>query len=186
MRVPRKAGEIIFGNVVAKVIEQEERVEVRGVAEAEGATEMNTGALHSWFGGYKSFYGAYRHSLAPLSRVRRIACALKAGTACRAPTGPAASGVSVDGYGCALYQMRVVATQKQNDARDFFRLRPFCKIGFGHGLAIRGRVDDARRYGIGAYAGAFKVRGKGIDHRDRRRFRRGIGGCSGSMVDGGF
>jgi hypothetical protein len=41
MRVPRKARQIIRGNVVAEVVEKEERVELGGVAETERAAQMH-------------------------------------------------------------------------------------------------------------------------------------------------
>ena len=50
MRMPGKAGEIVLGNVVAEVVEQQERVEVGGVAEAEGAAQMHAGAFERGLG----------------------------------------------------------------------------------------------------------------------------------------
>src|ERR1700755_2320604 len=40
MRMPGKSGKVIFGNIVAKVVEQEKRVEVFGVAEAERTAQV--------------------------------------------------------------------------------------------------------------------------------------------------
>ena len=45
VRMPWEACEIILGNVVAKVVEQQERIEVGGVAEAERAAQVNAGAF---------------------------------------------------------------------------------------------------------------------------------------------
>ena len=45
MRMPRKAGAIIVRPVVAEIVEQEKRIEFRRVAEAEGAVELDAGAL---------------------------------------------------------------------------------------------------------------------------------------------
>src|SRR6266704_929912 len=43
MGMPGEAGEIIFRNVIAKVIQQKERVEFRSVSEAERAPQMHAG-----------------------------------------------------------------------------------------------------------------------------------------------
>ena len=40
MRMPRKAGAIIVGTIVAEIVEQQERIELAGVAEAEGAVQL--------------------------------------------------------------------------------------------------------------------------------------------------
>ena len=50
VRVPGKAREIILGNVIAEVIEQEEWIEVGGVAEAEGAAQVYARAFERWLG----------------------------------------------------------------------------------------------------------------------------------------
>ncbi len=42
MRMPWKTGQIILRLFIAKVVEQEERVEVSGVAETERTPQMNT------------------------------------------------------------------------------------------------------------------------------------------------
>jgi hypothetical protein len=46
MRMPGKAGEIVLRAVVAEVVEQQERVELAGVTEAEGAVELDARAFH--------------------------------------------------------------------------------------------------------------------------------------------
>ena len=43
--VPREAGEVVLGDVVAEIVEEEERVEVGGVAEAERAAQVNARAF---------------------------------------------------------------------------------------------------------------------------------------------
>jgi hypothetical protein len=45
MRVPGEAGQIIGRVLVPEIIEQEERIEVPGLAEAEGALELHPGTL---------------------------------------------------------------------------------------------------------------------------------------------
>ena len=44
--MPGKAGEIIARAVVAEIVEQQKRVELAGIAEAEGAPQFYAGALH--------------------------------------------------------------------------------------------------------------------------------------------
>ena len=51
MRMPGKAGAILVGTVVAEIVEQQERIELGGVAEAEGAAQMDAGALDRGLGG---------------------------------------------------------------------------------------------------------------------------------------
>jgi hypothetical protein len=46
MRVPGKAGQILVRVVVPKVIEEQKRIEIRGVSESEGTAEVHTGALY--------------------------------------------------------------------------------------------------------------------------------------------
>jgi hypothetical protein len=42
MWMPGKAGKVVFGTIVPKVIQQEERIEVSGFAEAEGAVQLDS------------------------------------------------------------------------------------------------------------------------------------------------
>jgi hypothetical protein len=49
MRVPRKTGEVILGHIIPEIIEEEERVKVRSIAEAEGPAQMHTSAFESRF-----------------------------------------------------------------------------------------------------------------------------------------
>jgi hypothetical protein len=50
MWVPRETGEVIGGDIVAEIVEEQERVGVGGTAEAERAAEMDTRAFESGFG----------------------------------------------------------------------------------------------------------------------------------------
>jgi hypothetical protein len=50
MGMPGEAGEVVGGDVVAEIVEQEKRVEVGGVAEAERAAEVDTGTFEGGFG----------------------------------------------------------------------------------------------------------------------------------------
>ena len=49
MRVPRETRQVIFRNVVAEIVQQEERVEFRGVAEPERAPQVHSRAFDGWF-----------------------------------------------------------------------------------------------------------------------------------------
>jgi hypothetical protein len=55
MRVPRKACKVILGNVVTEVIEQKEWIEIRGVAKAKRAAEMNARTFQGWLGSDETF-----------------------------------------------------------------------------------------------------------------------------------
>src|SRR5262245_66657466 len=66
MRVPREAGEEVLRVVVPEVVEEQERVEIRGVAEAEGALKLHASALHGGFGAAEPFDRANRHCRSPL------------------------------------------------------------------------------------------------------------------------
>src|SRR5262249_5457155 len=50
MRMPRKSREIFFRVVVAEIIQQQERIELFGVAEAERAAQMHAGAFERGLG----------------------------------------------------------------------------------------------------------------------------------------
>ncbi len=45
VRMPGKAAQVVVGHVVAEVVEEQERIDVFGLAKAEGATQMDTGTL---------------------------------------------------------------------------------------------------------------------------------------------
>ena len=46
VRVPREPGQVVSGTLVAEVVEQQERIELSGVPEAERATQVDAGAFH--------------------------------------------------------------------------------------------------------------------------------------------
>src|SRR5271168_1384106 len=46
VRVPGKSGAIVLRPVVAEIVEQQEGIEVAGVAEPEGAVKLHPGPLH--------------------------------------------------------------------------------------------------------------------------------------------
>ena len=45
MRMPREPGEVVGGTLVAEIVEQQERIELAGVAEPEGAAQLDAGAF---------------------------------------------------------------------------------------------------------------------------------------------
>src|SRR5260370_27495354 len=61
VRVPGKAGEIIFRHVIAKIVEQQEGIELGGVAKAKCAAEVHARAFGSWFAADEPLHRAYRH-----------------------------------------------------------------------------------------------------------------------------
>src|SRR5262245_29945237 len=46
VRMPRKAGAVVVGVLVAEIVEQQERIELAGRAEAECTTEVHAGPFH--------------------------------------------------------------------------------------------------------------------------------------------
>ena len=56
--VPRKACQVIGGHVVAEVVEQQERIEIGGVAETERAAKVDAGAFHRGLGLDDPFHGS--------------------------------------------------------------------------------------------------------------------------------
>src|SRR5262244_667232 len=71
MRMPGKASEIIFGDIVAKIIEQQEGIVVGGAAEAESAAEMDAGSFAGGLGFDEFSHGADGHGgLLPVSDIR--------------------------------------------------------------------------------------------------------------------
>ena len=68
VRMPGKARQIILGNIVAEIIEQQEGIEIGGVAESESAAQMHAGAFERRLGLNESLHGSNGHWL-PQSRV---------------------------------------------------------------------------------------------------------------------
>ena len=52
MGMPGKARQVILRNVIAEVVEEEERIEVGGIAEAERAAQMHARAFERWLGSH--------------------------------------------------------------------------------------------------------------------------------------
>ena len=61
MRMPGKTCQVVLRFVVSKVVQQQERVEILGVAEPEGSTQVHARTLNGGFGFDQSFDGSYGH-----------------------------------------------------------------------------------------------------------------------------
>ena len=61
VRMPGEAGEVVVGIVVAEIVQQQERIELLGLAEAEGAAQLHAGALHGRLGLDDAFHGTDGH-----------------------------------------------------------------------------------------------------------------------------
>jgi hypothetical protein len=61
VRVPGEAGQVIIWNIVAEIVEKQERVEIGCVAEAECAAEVHACAFEGWLGFDEPFYRANGH-----------------------------------------------------------------------------------------------------------------------------
>ena len=46
VRMPREPGQIVVRALVAEIVQQQERIELVGIAEPEGAMELDAGAFH--------------------------------------------------------------------------------------------------------------------------------------------
>src|SRR5579863_2737607 len=65
VRMPGEPLEVVLGPVVAEVVEEQERIEVLGVAEAESAAQADAGALHGRGGAREVLDGADGHEGLP-------------------------------------------------------------------------------------------------------------------------
>ena len=72
VRMPRKSGPIIIGTIVAEIVEQQERIELVRIAEAEGATQLHPRAFHRGCGFNNALHRPNRHDEPPsaVSRFR--------------------------------------------------------------------------------------------------------------------
>ena len=69
VRMPGEAGEIIRRILVTEIVEQQERIELVGLAEAEGALELDAGALDGGLGFKDLFHGTKRHGEPPVAYI---------------------------------------------------------------------------------------------------------------------
>ena len=58
MRMPGESGEVVGGILVAEIVEQEERIELGGFAEAEGALQLDARSLDGGLGFEDLFHGS--------------------------------------------------------------------------------------------------------------------------------
>src|SRR5215469_6534794 len=65
MRVPRKAREVILRHVVAEIVEQQEWIEGRCIAEPECSPQMDTCPFPRGLGLHKPLYRTNRHERSP-------------------------------------------------------------------------------------------------------------------------
>jgi hypothetical protein len=63
MRMPGKPGQVIRRIFIAKIVQQQERIEFARVAKAEGALQLDAGAFNGWFGANNLFYCTKRHNI---------------------------------------------------------------------------------------------------------------------------
>ena len=61
VRMPRKAGAILFRPVIAEIVEQQKRIELGGVSKAERAAQVHAGALDGRLGRDDAFHGPDGH-----------------------------------------------------------------------------------------------------------------------------
>ena len=67
VRMPRESCSVIFRILIAEVVEQQERIEILGYAEAEGALQFHTGALDCGLRLNYLFNWAESHGISSLS-----------------------------------------------------------------------------------------------------------------------
>ena len=61
VRMPGKAGQVVLGNVVAEIVEQQKRIEVGGIAESKRAAQMHARAFERRLGFDESLDRSNRH-----------------------------------------------------------------------------------------------------------------------------
>ena len=65
MRMPREAGEVVVRVVVAEIVEQQERIELAGVAEPKRAAQLHARAFHGRLGLDDALHGSDGHDACP-------------------------------------------------------------------------------------------------------------------------
>ena len=65
-----KPAQVVLGAVVAEIVEQQERIELVGVAEAEGAAQLDAGAFHGRLGLDDALDGSDGHDSSKVPRFR--------------------------------------------------------------------------------------------------------------------
>ena len=87
-----KPGEVVVGAVVAEIVEQQERIELVGVAEPEGALQLDAGAFHGGGGLDDALDGSNGHVARPCTGIATANLGMKermvqAGLGTAAPLG---------------------------------------------------------------------------------------------------
>src|SRR5215470_10567464 len=59
--MPWKSGQVVGRPVVAKIVEQQKGIRLRGFSKTEGAAQPHTGTFNGWLGLNDTFDGADRH-----------------------------------------------------------------------------------------------------------------------------
>ena len=74
MGMPGEAGEVVVRIVVAEIVQEQEGIEVAGVAEAEGPPEADSGAFDGGFGLAETLDGTDGHGslLVPLQGITAV------------------------------------------------------------------------------------------------------------------
>ena len=70
MRMPRETGAVIVGTIVAKIVQQQERIEFAGVAETESAAQLYARAFDGGLGLNDAFDGPNGHEFFLSSNAR--------------------------------------------------------------------------------------------------------------------
>src|SRR5579862_1867825 len=61
MRMPREPRQVVLGDIVAEIIEQQEWIEIRCIAKSEGPPQVNAGSFPGGLGLHEPFNGTNRH-----------------------------------------------------------------------------------------------------------------------------
>ena len=67
VRVPRESRQIIGGPIITKIVEQQKRIGLPRIAEAEGAPQLDAGALDGGLRLHNAFDGTDGHEVGCLS-----------------------------------------------------------------------------------------------------------------------
>ena len=65
MRMPGEAGEVVLRTIIAEIVEQQKRIGLGGVAEAEGAAQAHAGPFHGRLRLHHVLDGANGHQVLP-------------------------------------------------------------------------------------------------------------------------
>jgi hypothetical protein len=63
VRMPRKPSQIVLGNIIPKIIEQQERVELIRGSETERSSEVHASPFQGWLGFYDTLNLSDRHDI---------------------------------------------------------------------------------------------------------------------------